>query len=237
MLAIIYDVHGNLPALDAVLADAERAGARTYLLGGDYAAFGAWPAECVARLQELSQATWIRGNWERWQGAMEHAPQNEVVQGARLYANERLGWDLAHRLAALPVSAERGEVLFCHASPIDDMTPFPVPGEPDAGEDRRLLAGTVASTVVFGHTHVQYERHVEASGERAVRLVNAGSAGLPWDGDVRAAYALLDDGGRVELRRVDYDVERAGSALEAIDQPWATTTAARLRAASFAPEA
>ena len=65
-LAVIYDVHGNLPALEAVLTDAAGAGAERYLLGGDYALFGPWPAETVARLREIPDATWIRGNVDRW---------------------------------------------------------------------------------------------------------------------------------------------------------------------------
>ena len=65
MLGVLYDIHGNLPALDAVLEETQLAGADRYLLGGDYALFGAWPAETVARLRELD-ATWIRGNVDRW---------------------------------------------------------------------------------------------------------------------------------------------------------------------------
>ena len=65
MLALLYDIHGNLPALEAVLEDAEGAGADRFILGGDYAAFGAWPAETVERLRGLD-ARWLRGNVDRW---------------------------------------------------------------------------------------------------------------------------------------------------------------------------
>jgi hypothetical protein len=75
MLALLFDTHGNLPALEAVLEDAQAAGATRHLLGGDYAVFGGWPAETVARLRELPDATWIRGNVDRW--AATEAPDGE----------------------------------------------------------------------------------------------------------------------------------------------------------------
>jgi diadenosine tetraphosphatase ApaH/serine/threonine PP2A family protein phosphatase len=227
MLALLYDVHGNLPALDAVLDDARGHGAERFLLGGDYAAFGAWPVDCVRRLRELRDATWIRGNWERWAGDPQAAPDNEVVQGAATAVREALGEGLVRELAALPPSVEIDGTLFCHASPISDVEPFSRDADPDS--DDQLLAGVTQRRVVFGHTHVQFHRTTTSANE----LVNPGSAGLPWDGDTRAAYALLADDGELELRRIDYDVELAAGALEAIGAPWADTTARRLRAARF----
>lgn len=226
MLAILYDVHGNLPALEAVLADARAAGATSYQLGGDYAAFGARPRECITRLRELPDAHWIRGNWERWQTDPAAAFDNPVVQGAAAHTIAALGDDLVAELGALPADMQRDGTLFCHASPISDIEPFARDADPDG--DDQLLAGITARRVVFGHTHVQFRR-LSAGG---IELVNAGSVGLPWDGDQRAAYALLDND-RVELRRVAYDVEAAAAPLEAIGEPWAQTTAARLRAARF----
>jgi diadenosine tetraphosphatase ApaH/serine/threonine PP2A family protein phosphatase len=230
MVAILYDVHGNLPALEAVLEDAGAAGADAWLLGGDYAAFGAWPVECVTRLRELGEAaTWIHGNWERWQAAPEAAVDNPVVRSANEWVRAALGGGLVAELGALDDTVERDGTLFCHASPRSDVDP--IPREADADADARLLAGVTARRVVFGHTHLQFAR-ADASGEH--ELVNPGSVGLPWDGDTRAAYALLDPAAdAVTLRRVEYDVEAAGAALDAIDAPWAATTAARLRAARF----
>jgi hypothetical protein len=101
VLALLYDVHGNLPALEAVLADADAAGAKRFLLGGDYALFGAWPRETVERLRELD-ADWIRGNGERWTAAPEEAP--DAVQGAIARCREMLSDRLVVELAALPES-------------------------------------------------------------------------------------------------------------------------------------
>ena len=80
MEALLYDVHGNLPALQAVLADAQAEGATSYVLGGDYALFGGWPQETVALLRTLAPALWIRGNVDRWTGAPEEAAQEEFPQ-------------------------------------------------------------------------------------------------------------------------------------------------------------
>ena len=75
MIGLLYDIHGNLPALTAVLADATDQGADSYLLGGDYALFGGWPAETVVRLRELDAVAWIRGNGERWTAHPGDAPE------------------------------------------------------------------------------------------------------------------------------------------------------------------
>src|SRR5918992_5145652 len=113
MLAVLYDVHGNLLALEAVLDDAEAAGAERFVLGGDYALFGAWPAETVERLRGLD-AVWIRGNGERWTAAPDDAP--EAVQGAISRCHELLGDDVVAELARLPETHADGETLYCHGS-------------------------------------------------------------------------------------------------------------------------
>lgn len=227
MLAVLYDIHGNLPALDAVLDDARARGADRFVLGGDYAAFGAWPLDCVRRLRELGEAVWIRGNWERWGAQPEAAPDNEVVQGAATAMRDALGAGLIAELAALPAQAEVDGALICHASPISDMEPFS--RDADADGDGQLLAGVTTRRVVFGHTHVQFRRTTPSG----IELINPGSVGLPWDGDTRAAYATVADDGTLELHRLDYDVELAAGALDAIGAPWADTTARRLRTARF----
>jgi predicted phosphodiesterase len=226
MLAILYDIHGNGPALEAVLADARDRGATRFVLGGDYSAFGAWPVDCVEILRSLPEdTTWIRGNWERWQAEPDAVPDAELIQAAAVWVRAALGAGAVNELGGLPASTVIGDTLFVHASPRSDIEPF----APEASEDDdQLLSGVSQRRVVFGHTHVQFARR-SASG---IALVNAGSVGLPWDGDVRAAYATLGDDG-VSLRRVQYDVEAAAAPLEVIGERWATVTAARLRSARF----
>jgi predicted phosphodiesterase len=227
MLAILYDVHGNRPALEAVLQDARTAGADRFLLGGDYSAFGAWPVECVEILRGLGErATWIRGNWERWQAEPDAVPDAPVIQGAAAWVREQLGPASIAELAALPTRAVLRDTLFVHGSPLSDIEPFGP--EPDPEGDDQALAGVSQRRVVFGHSHLQFSR-TTAGG---IELANPGSVGLPWDGDARAAYALLGEDA-LELRRVAYDLEAAASAVEAIGEPWCAATAERLRTARF----
>lgn len=224
MLACLYDVHGNLPALEAVLADAEAAGASQWILGGDYALMGAWPRETVARLRALDgPALWIRGNADRW---LEEPPDDPVVQGAVGFCREALGDELAGVLASLPPEGRYGEdTRVCHASPVSDMRPIaPV----SAGDDDELLAGIAETRVFCGHIHVQFRR--EASG---VEVINPGSVGIPLDGDHRPGYALVDPDGGVELRRVAYDHTAVVSHLRTLGAPWADLAAARIEQSRF----
>jgi diadenosine tetraphosphatase ApaH/serine/threonine PP2A family protein phosphatase len=206
MLAILYDIHANLPALEAVLGDAEKAGADQYFLGGDYAGLGAWPVETLERLRGLPDVTWIRGNWERWLVDAPDASQEPVIQSALAWVREAVGPEEIAHLSQLPLTATLDGTLFSHASPVSDMRSF-MP-EPADDEDE-LMAGASERRLVFGHTHIQFRRR----GENGVDLVNPGSLGLPFDGDRRAAYALVSDNGDLELRRVAYDHERAAAGI------------------------
>jgi diadenosine tetraphosphatase ApaH/serine/threonine PP2A family protein phosphatase len=221
VLALLYDVHGNLPALEAVIADARSAGADGWVLGGDYALFGGWPAETVERLRELEPASWIRGNGERWTADPDAAPDNEVVPGAIEAARAALGDATVADLASLPFSLPLEGTLVCHASPLSDVRSFEA--EP-AEDDAELLDGADAARVVFGHTHVPFAR----SSDGGVELVNPGSVGMPFDGDPRAAYALLHDDGRIEHRRVGYDHAVSAERVRGVGEPWAEVVARRI---------
>lgn len=219
---MLYDIHGNLIALEAVLADAEAAGARRFVLGGDYALFGARPAEAVERLRELD-AEWIRGNGERWSANPADAP--DPVQGAIERCRELLGEQLVGELGALPADAVIEGTRYVHGSPVSDVRSFfPEPAEDEA----ELLAGVGEERLVFGHTHLQFERQGDG-----VLLVNPGSVGMPCDGDRRAAYALLHDDGRIELRRVEYDWQGAADATRAVLGDAGEVPARRIEQARF----
>jgi putative phosphoesterase len=216
VIACLYDVHGNLPALEAVLADLGEAD--RYILGGDYALMGGWPAETVARLRELEPATWIRGNADRWL-----ADPPEQLQEAVDFARRELG-AAADELAALPETAQDGAMLICHASPAGDMRG--IPPEP-SDEDAELLNGVTASRLLFGHTHIAFRR--VANG---IELVNPGSVGIPLDGDHRAAYAVIHDDGRLEHRRVAYDHMASAARVRSLGD-WAEVVALRIERAKM----
>ena len=200
MLGLLYDVHGNLPALEVVLDDCP---AERFLLGGDYATFGAWPRETIARLRGLD-AEWIRGNVDRWLVDAPDAPDAMLPLIER--SREMVGDKLCRELAELPGSTSHAGVLYCHASPLSDMESFYA--EPHDTDVKRLM-GVEAERVVFGHTHLQFER----PGPGGIHLVNPGSVGMPLDGDHRAAYALVHDDGSVDLRRVEYDWRASAKAV------------------------
>ncbi len=228
MLALVYDVHGNLPALEAVLADAREQGAAGYLVGGDVALFGPWPEATVARLRELPDAIWIRGNGERWTADPGSAP--EPVRGATAAVREALGDELVAELAALPESVDLGDgTRAWHGSPVSDVRSFtPEPGE----DESELLRGVTERRLIFGHTHLPFARRSAAGG---VDLVNPGSVGMPFDGDHRAAYALLAGDGSIAHRRVAYDHGSVPAALRERygDAPWVATPADRFTRAQF----
>lgn len=185
-VAALYDVHGNLPALDAVLAEVEREGVDAIVSGGDLLS-PPFAAECLERLESVA-AVFVRGNADREAEGFE-----EVVAG----------WPLTSELDVTGL----GRVLFCHGSPRSDeeiLTRI----SPEE-RVRAALEGVNARVVVGGHVHVQYDR--VAAGRR---LVNPGSVGMAYEGRPGAFWALL--GPDVELRRTEYDAGPLTAALVAL---------------------
>jgi predicted phosphodiesterase len=217
VLGVLYDIHGNLPALENVLADAGDLDVDRWLLGGDYGTPSPWPNETLALLRQLPNAIWIRGNGERW---LKEPPADrpEVMESYEQYGSglskEEEDW-----LFSLPTQAELDGILYVHGSPLADDESFPPLPSPD---DERLLAGVRDRTVVFGHSHQQFRR----PGPNGTDLVNPGSVGMPLDGDVRAAWATWD--GDFEFRRTEYDVERVAAAWRAMGPGFAELAAERV---------
>jgi len=205
-IAALYDIHGNLPALEAVLADVDAAGADIVLVGGDVLS-GPFPAESLDALDALGdRVVYVRGNADR-----------EVLaggEGDRSWCLNALRPDQPRRAAEWPLTVTLdadglGPVLFCHATPQSDEA-FLTPATPEEAV-ADALAGVAEDVVVYGHIHVQYER-----GERP-RLVNPGSVGWPHE-DRRGAYWALF-GPEVEFRRTEYDVDEAIARIGATGYP------------------
>ena len=223
-MAVIYDVHGNLPALEEVLAEARAEGIDRVVCGGDVALFGAHPAECAERLRDLGdRLIAVRGNCDRYLLEESEAPDDEV--DVLRWTKDALGSELTQWLGGLPATAEIPDqgALVVHASPRSDedvMLP-----DTDEGTVSEMLAGSTASTVLCGHVHIQYRRRVGSQ-----ELVNPGSVGLPSDGDRRSAWAVLEDG-QVSFRRTAYDVDAVIDELRQIGHPTAEQVGSRLRRA------
>ena len=193
-VAALYDVHGNLPALEAVLADARFADVDLVVSGGDVAA-GPFPRECLELLEALGdKVRFVRGNADR------------ELQG---WPAGRLAGHELEALQAWPTTVEvdvdgLGPVAFCHGSPrSDDEILTSITPDPDVRE-----ACGDAPVVVGGHTHVQFDRLAGGT-----RLVNAGSVGSPYEGRRGAFWALL--GPDVLLVSTEYDVENAVERIRA----------------------
>ncbi|HYQ09781.1 MAG TPA: metallophosphoesterase family protein [Gaiellaceae bacterium] len=179
-VAALYDIHGNLAALDAVLAEVPDDA--TIVVGGDVCAGGEQPSETLARLRGLGdRVRWVRGNADRelfpGEGGLVPEP---LVEATRSKLSEE---DIAF-LHDRPEAQQIDDVLYCHASPRNDVDIFTerTPEERIAF----LFEGLDVPTVVCGHTHTQYERTVAG-----VHVVNAGSVGMPYE-EEPGAYWLLD---------------------------------------------
>jgi putative phosphoesterase len=192
-IGCITDIHGNTVALDAVLADAESVGIDRWYVLGDLVAIGPDPVGVVDRLRVLPNATFVRGNTERYlcEGWDGHGmPWTRAQLG-----EDRMAW-----LASLPLHARDGSTLLVHASPGRDDGPGIDPRASDA-QLRVLVRGCKAERVVVGHTHQRVDRVIDG-----VRLLNPGSVGQPVEADLCAGWLVLD-GDHVEHRRVAYDRE------------------------------
>jgi predicted phosphodiesterase len=216
----MYDLHGNLPALEALLEDAGKAGVDRWLFGGDYGAYSPWPLEVLERLRAIENTTWIRGNGERWtrEPPLDRPEVVEMLRSSPSGWGSEEGW-----LYSLQAQTELDGILFVHGSPLSDDESFAA--EAQAGEER-MLAGVRDRTIVFGHSHLQFRR----PGRNGTDLVNPGSAGMPLDGDVRVAWATWD--GDFTFRRTEYDVERAAAAWERVPNEFGPVAAARIRKGS-----
>jgi putative phosphoesterase len=205
-VAALYDVHGNVHALEAVLVDVDGAGVDAIVFGGDLAS-GPFPRETVELIRSLD-AVCVRGNADR----LDSPAMNPEWDDARRWVEQRLDDEQIAWLAELPFSAVLDDTLYVHATPQDNETVVT-----ELTPDDRLaefLGGVEQSRVVAGHTHMQFERRV---GD--VLFVNAGSVGMPYEEDPGAYWVLIGD--EVEFRRSDYDREAAAAAIKSSGHPLA----------------
>ncbi len=219
-IAAVYDIHANLPALEAVVDDIRRAGVDQVLVGGDVLP-GPMPTETIDCLRNLDvPVQFIRGNGDRealnWMRGNETAAIPDYYREPMRWVARQLrpddepllaGWPLTTRVEVTGV----GEVVFCHATPRDDNEIFT-----RLTADERLLPifDTLGvPLVVCGHTHMQFDRVIGRT-----RVVNAGSVGMPF-GATGAFWLLLGPG--VQLRRTEYDLERAAARIRATKYPQA----------------
>jgi putative phosphoesterase len=237
-IAIVSDIHGNLPALEAVLADLRDTCPDLIVHGGDLAASGACPAEVVDAIRDRGWPG-VVGNTDEmlWNPDGLVALQRRAPGLTRLLKMmsdefvpatvDALGAGRLQWLQSLPTRWSAHGLAVVHASP-DDLwrAPSPEATDDELGTTYHPLG---EPRVVYGHIHRPYVRRV---GE--VLVANAGSVSLSYDGDPRASYALVGDDG-IEIRRVEYDVEREAALLVERKHPHAAWLARLLRSGAYSP--
>ena len=219
-VAALYDIHGNLPALEAVLEDVRRAGVDHVVIGGDVVP-GPMPRESLTRLLDLDlPVQFIHGNGDRVVRAQmagtEPSEVPERFRGTIRWSAQQLHPEHEQLLASWPPTIRLdipglGEVLFCHATPRNDTEIFT-----RLTSQARLapvFEGLNVPLVVCGHTHMQFDRMVGT-----IRVVNAGSVGMPFE-EPGAYWLVL--GPTVQLRRTSYDFEKAAERIRGTAYPQA----------------
>ena len=210
-IAVVSDIHGNLTALEAVIADLKRLGADVVIQGGDVVANGARPAQVLDLIRECG---WLGvcGNTDEMLWRPELLTELEVKTPSKHGLRRILFNDIAPRtrelvgegrlswLRTLPEQLCFDGITVLHASP-GDLWRAPLS---DANDNELIetYAKLKTRVVVYGHIHRPYVRTLNS-----VTIVNSGSVGLSWDGDRRASYVLLEDG-KCTIRRVDYNIEQ-----------------------------
>ena len=232
-VAALYDIHGNLRALEAVLREIEREGVEVLVAGGDFAA-GPQGAETLDRLRGLGRrARLLSGNAERELLEPQDSADDPDAARRLAFVRDQVGSERLDFLRALPPQVVLdvdglGRVLFCHGSPRTDMEIL----TRDTPEERlrAALAGVDADVVVCGHTHMQFRRTLDG-----YTVVNAGSVGMPYEGRPGAYWALLGPG--VAHRRTAYDVEGAVAVAHSNGYPGAAEYGETLLQPATAAEA
>ena len=241
-IAVLADIHGNIQALEAVLEDLEcQESIDHVVVAGDLFTFGPAPNEVLARLQELPRACFLFGNTDRYlmEGTYPLTNEGGDWQDKLLFSFQwtanRLEGEGLRFLEAMPafqiVSESGCQLLAVHGSPRSDEEGLTV--ETASHELKEMSIEPQITVLACGHTHIPMDRSIGN-----LRVVNAGSVGLPFDGDPRACYAIIskaaengNDPIRVQLRRVAYDVEKVVEHFFARDHPAADVGAFNLRTA------
>ena len=224
-IAIISDIHGNLPALEAVLEDIRPRKLDAVSCLGDLVGYGAFPNEVTERIRSASIPT-IMGNYDDGVGfERDECGCAYKDPGEKALGDRSLAWTKARvtaenkaylrSLAAqIRFEAAKKRVLLVHGSP-RRMNEYLFEDRP-ISSFQRLAASSDADIIVFGHTHRPYTKVVDE-----VLFVNAGSVGKPKDGDWRACYVILEPGGDppVQFIRLEYDAQRAAEAVRESELP------------------
>jgi putative phosphoesterase len=236
-IAVVSDIHGNLTALDAVIADLKRIGADLVVHGGDLVGGGSSPAEVIDRVRDkgwpgvygnADEMLWMPDRVTETLQAPHLQPVRDLLLTHTIPATlEAIGADRLAWLRSLPQRWTADDVTVVHASP-GDAWRSPLADATDE-ELERTYGAVGTRCLVYGHIHQPFIRRLPG-----LTVANAGSVSLSFDGDPRAAYALAGDEG-IEIRRVSYDIDEEIRKLEASQDPFARSTIETLRTGRYVP--
>lgn len=229
-IALISDVHGNLPALQAVLEDMKSVEADQVVFLGDAVGYGPWPNECVQLVREIASSM-VRGNHDSAltdKRSLEDL--NPLARAAMEWTRRQVSLEVAHKLATLPLTLEMEGALMVHSSPAAPEEWLYIV---DARSAWEAFEATRQRVIIIGHSHFPsvFIKDVDIKGiplhEGKFRLtchrciLNPGSVGQPRDGDPRASYGIWDtEAGVFEVRRVPYDIETAVKEINRVGLPY-----------------
>jgi putative phosphoesterase len=236
-VAVLSDIHANLTALDAVIADLRTTAPDLVVHGGDLMAGGPRPAEVIDRIREMNwpgvygntdEALWAPHRLTETLQAPHLQRIRDLILTHTLPATlEAIGDDRLAWLRTLPLRWSDHDLTVVHAVPDDAWTIVPAIASNEDMERAYVVLGT--TRVLYGHIHTPFVRRLAT-----FTLVNTGAVSQSFDGDTRAAYALVDDD-RVEIRRVEYDIDEEIRLLMRSGDPFAPSTAETLRTGRYVP--
>ena len=224
MLGLLYDIHGNIPALEQVLAQADAEGVDRWLLGGDYGTPSPWPLETLDRLKQLPDATWIRGNGERW---LREPPLDrpEVMESYEAFVpglpDDVVDWLYATAAAG---RGRRGALRPWLAAVATSRASRRSRSPTSSGCSPVCATGSWSSATATSSS--------AGPGPTAPSCVNPGSVGMPLDGDTRSAWAVRTDDGKFAFRRTEYDVQRAADGYRKLGGEFGEFAARRIERGS-----
>jgi putative phosphoesterase len=233
-VAIVSDIHGNRTAFEAVLADLKQTSPDIVFHGGDLADAGSGPVEIVDQIRNLGWKG-VAGNTDQMLASPEtfetfanRAPKLaslwDAIRNMAAFTRERLGEERLSWLRSLPLMQINELVALVHASP---GNPWVAPSAQDSDEQFNSVYSSIAQTiVVYGHIHQPFVRRIGSQ-----TIANSGSVGQPHDGDHRSSYLLID-GFQVEIRRVEYELEREIQAVRSSGLPHAEWIVRTIESAS-----
>ena len=235
-VCVFADVHGNLPALEAVLKEAKNLGAEKFIFLGDAVGLGPYPRECVQRIGNLPDVMFVQGNHDNSVGsAIVDDLEDEIIAVTAKWSRDRLHTEEISWLLKMPLEHTVDDLMIVHGSPTDPVRFYNYINETTSHENLAFMAKNGLKVLFYGHTHIPFihrqngraetvaidtDRDIQLFKNDELLLLNPGSVGHPRDGDPRASFAIWDlKSNMVNFRRIAYPIKETTTALNKSNLP------------------